>query len=93
MLWWRESENETERKREKESEDDNSGINHLVNEHPSPLLCWTTDVFYLSVYGYVRVLNICVISYHSVSHSEQRFISLSEMMDSTFSGRYALSSS
>lgn len=75
MLWWRESENETERKREKESEDDNSGINHLVNEHPSPLLCWTTDGFLPEC---VRVLNICVISYHSVSHSEQRFISLSD---------------
>lgn len=36
--------------------------------------------FYLSVYGYVRVLNICVISYHSVSHSEQRFISLSDWL-------------
>lgn len=28
----------------------------------------------------VRVLNICVISYHSVSHSEQRFISLSDWL-------------
>lgn len=38
-------ETERGRKRERESEDDNSSINHFVNEHPSPLQYWGTDVW------------------------------------------------